>query len=29
MVEGPDLARVESHANRIAAQIRNELGSAD
>jgi len=29
MVEGPDLARVESHANRIAAEIRNELGSAD
>ena len=26
MVEGPDLERVEAFANRIAAQIRSELG---
>jgi len=29
MVEGPDLERVEAFANRIAAQIRNELGAGD
>jgi phosphoglucosamine mutase len=27
MVEGPDLERVESFANRIASQIRVELGA--
>jgi phosphoglucosamine mutase len=29
MVEGPDLERVEAFANRIAAQIRQELGAGD
>jgi phosphoglucosamine mutase len=29
MVEGPELARVEAFANRIASSIRNELGSDD
>jgi phosphoglucosamine mutase len=29
MVEGPDLERVEAFANRIAAQIRRELGAGD
>jgi phosphoglucosamine mutase len=29
MVEGPDLERVEAFANRIAAEIRNELGAGD
>jgi hypothetical protein len=29
MVEGPELDRVEAFANRIASQIRAELGSDD
>jgi hypothetical protein len=29
MVEGPELARVDAFANRIASSIRSELGSDD
>jgi phosphomannomutase len=29
MVEGPDVERVEAFANRIAAEIRLELGAGD